>query len=62
MSTRKGKDFHAEEDALDGGLEFFEEVEPIDMWDDILDDGRLKYRTLADAWEGFRKINEERYG
>lgn len=61
MSTRKGKDFHAEEDALDGGLEFFEGVEPIDPYDDLLSDGRIKYRTLADAYEEFRKINEERY-
>jgi hypothetical protein len=60
MSERKGGEFHREED--DPGLEFFEEVERIDMWDDILHDGRLKYRTLADAWEEFRKINEERYG
>jgi hypothetical protein len=60
MSTRKGGEFHREED--DPGLVFFEEVEPIDMWDDILDDGRLKHRTLADAWEEFRRINEERYG
>jgi hypothetical protein len=62
MSTRKGKDFHAEEDALDGGLEFHDEVERIDMWDDILDDGRLKYRTLADAWEEYRDKKERRYG
>jgi hypothetical protein len=27
MSTRKGKDFHAEEDALDGGL-----LEAMDRW------------------------------
>ena len=60
MSERKGGEFHREED--DPGLEFFEEVERIDMWDDILDDGRLKHRTLADAWEEFRKINEGRYG
>jgi hypothetical protein len=62
MSTRKGKDFHAEEDALDGGLEFHDEVEPIDPWGDILHDGRIKYRTLADAWEEYKRINEERYG
>jgi hypothetical protein len=62
MSTRRGKDFHAEEDALDGSLEFHDEVEPIDMWDDILHDGRPKFRTLHDAYEEFKKINEERYG
>jgi hypothetical protein len=61
MSTRKGKDFHAEEDALDGGLEFFEEYEPIDVWDDILHDSRIKYRTLHDAWEEYKRINLERY-
>jgi hypothetical protein len=60
MSERKGGEFHREED--DPGLEFFEEVERIDRWDDILDDGRIKFRTLADAWQEFRKINEERYG
>ncbi len=62
MSTRKGRDFHAEEDALDGGIVFYDEVEPIDPWDDILHDGRIKHRTLAEAWEEFRDKNEERYG
>jgi hypothetical protein len=62
MSTRKGKDFHAEEDALDGSIVFHVEVEPIDPWDDILHDGRIKYRTLAVAWEEYKRINEERYG
>jgi hypothetical protein len=61
VSTRKGRDFHAEEDALDGGIVFHDEVEPIDPWDDILDDGRIKFRTLHDAYEEFRKIHEERY-
>jgi hypothetical protein len=61
MSTRKGKDFHAEEDALDGGIVFHEEVEPIDPWDDILDDGRIKFRTLHDAYEEYKRINRERY-
>jgi hypothetical protein len=61
MSTRKGKDFHAEEDIVDPGLEFFDEVEPIDPWDDILHDGRIHFRTLHDAWEEFRDSNEERY-
>jgi hypothetical protein len=60
MSTRKGKDFHAEEDALDGGIVFHDEVEPIDPYDDLLSDGRIKYRTLAEAWEEFRRINQER--
>jgi hypothetical protein len=59
MSERKGGEFHREED--DPGLEFHDEVEPIDMWDDILHDGRIKYRSLADAWEEYRRINEERY-
>ena len=59
MSERKGGEFHKEEG--DPGLKFFEEVEPIDMWDDILDDGRIKFRTLADAWEEYKKINEQRY-
>jgi hypothetical protein len=61
VSTRKGRDFHAEEDALDGGIVFHDEVEPIDPWDDILHDGRIKHRTLAEAWEEYKKINEERY-
>ena len=60
MSTRKGGEFHREED--DPGLVFFEEVEPIDMWDDILDDGRLKHRTLAEAWQEYRDKKERRYG
>jgi hypothetical protein len=32
-------------------LQFHDEVEPIDMWDDILDDGREpeKHRTVEDA-------------
>jgi hypothetical protein len=60
MSERKGGEFHREED--DPGLEFFEEVEPIDPWDDILDDGRLKHRTLADAWQEYRDKKERRYG
>ena len=59
MSTRKGGEFHREED--DPGLKFFEEVEPIDPWDDILDDGRIKFRTLADAYEEYKRINRERY-
>jgi hypothetical protein len=62
MSTRKGKDFHAEEDALDGAIVFHDEVEPIDPWDDILHDGRIKYRTLAEAWEEYRDKKERRYG
>jgi hypothetical protein len=62
VSTRKGRDFHAEEDALDGGIVFHDEVEPIDPWDDILDDGRIKFRTLHDAYEEYKRINEERYG
>jgi hypothetical protein len=44
------------------GLVFHEEYSPIDPWDDILDDGKIKYRTLADAWEEYKRINEERYG
>jgi hypothetical protein len=60
VSTRKGRDFHAEEDALDGGIVFHEEVEPIDPWDDILDDGRIKFRTLHDAYEEYKRINRER--
>jgi hypothetical protein len=60
VSTRKGRDFHAEEDALDGGIVFHEEVEPIDPWDDILHDGRIKYRTLHDAYEEYKRINRER--
>jgi hypothetical protein len=59
MSERKGGEFHREGD--DPGLKFFEEVEPIDPWDDILHDGRIKYRSLYDAWEEYKKINEERY-
>jgi hypothetical protein len=54
------KEFHREED--DPGLEFFEEVEPIDPWDDILDDGKIKYRTLAEAYEAYRKERELREG
>jgi hypothetical protein len=61
VSTRKGRDFHAEEDALDGGIVFHDEVEPIDPWDDILDDGRIKFRTLHDAYEEYKRINRERY-
>ena len=60
MSERKGGEFHREEDDL--GLEFHDEAEPIDPWDDILHDGRIKYRTLADAWEEYRDKNEGRYG
>jgi hypothetical protein len=59
VSERKGGEFHREED--DPGLEFFEEVEPIDPWDDLLHDGRIKYRSLAEAWEEFRDRNEERH-
>jgi hypothetical protein len=61
MSTRKGKDFHAEEDELDAGP-IYVEYSPIDMWDDILDDGKIKHRTLIEAWEEYKRINEERYG
>jgi hypothetical protein len=60
VSERKGGEFHREED--DPGLEFFEEVEPIDVWDDILDDGKIKYRTLIEAWEEYRDKKERRYG
>jgi hypothetical protein len=60
MSERKGGEYHREED--DPGLEFFEEYEPIDPWDDLLHGGRIKFRTLHEAYEEFRKINEERYG
>jgi hypothetical protein len=59
MNERKGGEFHREED--DPGLEFFEEYSPIDPWDDILHDGRIKYRTLAEAWEEFKDQNQERY-
>jgi hypothetical protein len=52
------KEFHREED--DPGIEFFAEYEPIDVWDDILHDGRIKYRTLADAYEEYKRINLER--
>ena len=58
MSKRKAGEFHFEED--DPGLEFHVEVEPIDMWDDILDDGEIKHRSLADAYEEYKRINEER--
>jgi hypothetical protein len=54
------KEFHREED--DPGLVFHEEYEPIDVWDDILDDGKIKYRTLIEAWEEYRDKNERRYG
>jgi hypothetical protein len=59
MSERKGGEFHREED--DPGIIFHDEVEPIDPWDDILHDGRIKYRSLHDAWQEFRANNEERY-
>jgi hypothetical protein len=58
VSTRKGKDFHAEEDLLDPGLEFHDEVEPIDETDDILADGRVKYRALGEAYEEYRRQRE----
>jgi hypothetical protein len=35
------------------------EVEKIDIWDDILDDGKIKYRTLREAYEAFRDEQEE---
>jgi hypothetical protein len=35
------------------------EVEKIDVWDDILDDGKIKYRTLREAYEAFRAEQEE---
>jgi hypothetical protein len=54
------KEFHREED--DPGIEFHDEVEPIDPWDDILHDGRIKFRTLHDAWEEYRDKKERRYG
>jgi hypothetical protein len=54
------KEFHREED--DPGLVFHEEYEPIDVWDDILDDGKIKYRTLIEAWEEYRDKKERRYG
>ncbi len=41
-------------------IEFFEEVESIDKWDDILDDGRIKYRSVREAYEAWRKEREER--
>ena len=41
-------------------IEFFEEVETIDEWDDILDDGRIKYRSVREAYEAWRKELEER--
>jgi hypothetical protein len=52
------KEFHREED--DPGLEFHEEYEPIDMWDDILDDGKIKRRTVLEAIEEYKRMNEER--
>jgi len=41
-------------------IEFHWEVEPIDMWDDILDDGRIKYRTVAKAYEEYMRLREEK--
>jgi hypothetical protein len=55
------KEFHREEDELDAGP-IYVEYSPIDMWDDILDDGKIKYRTLADAWQEYRDKKERRYG
>jgi hypothetical protein len=40
------------------GLEIHVEVSPIDPWDDILDDGKTKYRTLAEAYEAYRRERE----
>jgi hypothetical protein len=38
-------------------LDFLDEVEAIDPFDDILDDGREpeKHRTLMDAYEAYRE-------
>lgn len=61
MSTRKGKDFHAEEDILVPDDEFHDEYEELDVWDHFLCDLRPKFRSLHDAWEEFRDSNQERY-
>jgi hypothetical protein len=61
MSERKAGEFHREEDELDAGP-IYVEYSPIDPWDDILHDGRIKYRTLADAYEAYRKERELREG
>jgi hypothetical protein len=53
------KEFHREED--DPGIQFFDEYEELDVWDDLLCDLRPKYRTLAEAWEEFKDQNQERY-
>jgi hypothetical protein len=43
-----------------GPIEFLDEVETIDPWDDILDDGRIKYRSVREAYEAGRKEREKR--
>jgi hypothetical protein len=58
VSTRKGKDFHAEEDLVDPGLVFHDDAEDIDPFDDILGDGRVRYRSLRDAYEAYRRQRE----
>ena len=50
------KEFHREEDAP--GLDFHVEYEPIDIWDDILDDGKIKHRTLLEAVEDYKRMEE----
>jgi hypothetical protein len=43
-------------------IKVYVEVSPIDPWDDILHDGRIKYRSLADAYEAYRRERELREG
>jgi hypothetical protein len=39
-------------------LGFHEEVELIDPFDDLLDEGRVKYRSLAEAYREYREQRE----
>jgi hypothetical protein len=50
-----------DEQALDP-LGFHDEVEAIDPFDDLLDDGRIKYRALAEAYREYRRQREQEDG
>jgi hypothetical protein len=40
-------------------LDFYVECGPIDPLEDALDEYTPKYRTLAEAWEAYRRIRAE---
>jgi hypothetical protein len=57
MTRGPARDFHHDHDreVYDLPIEF----EEIDQWDDILHDGRIKHRTLMDAYIAFEEAKRE---